>query len=228
MDLYQASAIKKIYKTGSVDLAALQGVSFDIPDKSFLALVGPSGSGKSTLLNLLGLLEHPSEGQLKFDGIDIVSTPETTLTKIRRETIGFIFQNFNLISILSAVENVEYPLLLQRRWSRQQTRKMATELIEQVGLGPFGHHNPSQLSGGQRQRVAVARALIKRPKVILADEPMANLDSQTSQQILTLMKNLQKEYGTTLIIASHDKEIAAMADRRITIKDGLVASDDRK
>jgi putative ABC transport system ATP-binding protein len=205
-----------------VPVTALNGIDVNFYPSEFCALQGPSGSGKSTLLNILGLLESPTEGTCLFDKVDTGKLSERELTLLRRLAIGFIFQNFNLISTLSALENVEYPLFLEHRLSAKQVRDEAREALSSVGLGDFERHRPAQLSGGQRQRVAIARAVVKRPRVILADEPTANLDSKTALQIIELLQTIKQKFKTSLIVATHDIQIAQMADRKVLLKDGKV------
>lgn len=219
---YRLSNISKEYLVGSVKVPALKGVSIELRSGEFVALRGPSGSGKSTLLNILGLLETTSSGNIYLDGKEITAVSETERTGVRRSLIGFIFQNFNLVPILSALENVEYPLLLEGKLSRAESRQTAQEMLEAVGLGSLMKHRPAQLSGGQRQRVAIARAIVKRPRLILADEPTANLDSETAAQIVELLQQLKRNLGSTIFIATHDKDVAAHAERAIHLKDGLL------
>lgn len=221
--IYQLEGIRKRYLVGSVTVSALNGIDATFYQSEFCALQGPSGSGKSTLLNILGLLESPTEGRCQFDEIDVHQLSDNQLTLHRRLSIGFIFQNFNLISTLSALENVEYPLFLERRFTAKEVRDEATRALKSVGLENFVHHRPAQLSGGQRQRVAIARAVVKRPRVILADEPTANLDSETALQIIEVLQNIRQTWETSLIIATHDTQIARLADRRVQLKDGKIA-----
>lgn len=223
--LYRLQELKKDYLVGKVIVHALRNLSFDIKHKEFVALLGPSGSGKSTLLNTLGLIEPPTEGKLFFADKNICEMPEHELTKIRRKSVGFIFQNFNLLPILSAIENVEYPIYLNQENTLKEIRSMSMEILNTVGLEEYIHHKPSELSGGQRQRVAIARALIKNPDVIIADEPTANLDSKTAGQIMELICEMQEKFGTTVILATHDLNTAGFARRKIIIKDGMVFSD---
>ena len=218
--LYELQDVSKEYPMGATHVTGLDSVSLQIMESEVVALVGPSGSGKSTLLNVLGLLETVTRGTLKFCGQEIGSLSEAERTSLRRHSVGFIFQNFNLIPILSALENVEYALCLNGLESMSALRKQALYALDAVGLTKVAHHRPAQLSGGQRQRVAIARALVKSPKVILADEPTANLDSKTAAEILSLMGDLKNRQGATVIIATHDIGIASSADRRVTLKDG--------
>jgi putative ABC transport system ATP-binding protein len=187
----------------------------------FTALQGPSGSGKSTLLNICGLLDKFDEGTYHFGGSDINTFTNQQLTLKRREEIGFVFQNFNLIPVMTAFENVEYPLLLTGQTS-QQRRERTLALLEQVGLAECVDHRPDQLSGGQRQRVAIARALVKNPPLVIADEPTANLDSDTARHIIDLMHTLGQDYGTTFLIATHDERMAARCDQVLQLTDGVL------
>lgn len=220
--LIQLRGVTKLFPVGNSTIPALAGIDLEIHAGEFIALRGPSGSGKSTLLNTLGLLEEISTGSLHFQGRDISQGADFLRTELRRNAVGFVFQNFNLLPILSAQENVEMPLYLQRRLPMREIRKRARALLEKVGLGHYLAHRPAQLSGGQRQRVAVARALINEPAIVLADEPTANLDSATAQQVLGLLQELQREKNTTLILATHDPAAARFASRTVCIRDGLL------
>ncbi len=221
-EIYKLQDVTKTYMVGKVAVDALSGLSLSIREGEFAALQGPSGSGKSTLLNVVGLIEKPTRGRILFRGEDVTVAKEGVLTDLRQEYIGFIFQNFNLIPVLSALENVEYALYLEQRYTRAEVRERAMRAIQDVGLERFATHRPAELSGGQRQRVAIARALVKDPQIIIADEPTANLDSKTAAQILELMKNLKEKMNTTILVATHDKAIADMAERIIKIKDGRI------
>lgn len=220
--IYQLSHIAKIFHVGKVDIEALKDISIELTEGEFVALQGPSGSGKSTLLNILGLIDRPTRGSIRFFDQNLDQADENKLTAVRQSHIGFIFQNFNLVPVLSALENVEYALYLEQKFSRAEVRERAQACIASVGLERFSTHKPAELSGGQRQRVAIARALVKNPKLIIADEPTANLDSKTAAQILQLIRNLQEQSKTTVIVATHDKATADMAGRIIHIKDGLL------
>lgn len=220
--LYKLEGVKKDYRVGSVIVHALKSVSLELYPGEFVALQGPSGGGKSTLLNLLGFLEEPTAGTLSFCGRDVTRYCERDKTYLRRTSIGFVFQNFNLMPILSALENTEYPLYLEKKHGSREIRDRATETLKAVGLEKFASHRPAELSGGQRQRVAIARALIKRPAIIVADEPTANLDSQTSDQIMCLFMTLNQRFQTTILVATHDASLAAKAGRTIYLKDGLI------
>ena len=218
--LYRLLDVHKSYKVGDVVVDALRGLSLELAEGEFVALQGPSGSGKSTLLNILGLLETPTSGGIEFHGKRLESCGEGELTDIRQNYIGFIFQNFNLIPVLSALENVEYALYLEQRWSKRDIRERAMTWLISVGLEKFADHKPRELSGGQRQRVAIARALVKRPQLIIADEPTANLDTKTAAQILELIGELKTKSRTTVLVATHDKATADRAERIVKIRDG--------
>lgn len=201
---------------------ALRGVSLEVGKGEFLAIAGPSGSGKTTLLNLIGCIEKPTQGKIEIEGKDTTGFSEDHLADFRAHRLGFIFQNFNLLPVLTALENVEYPLLAQR-FSAKEKRERARQALEAVGLSRFVRHRPLELSGGQRQRVAIARAMAVNPAVILADEPTANLDHETGQEILDLMKRVNQERKTTFIFSTHDSKVMAIAQRVVKLWDGLVA-----
>jgi putative ABC transport system ATP-binding protein len=214
--------VSKHYRLGDQLVTALHEVSLNIEEGVFLAIAGPSGSGKSTLLNLIGCIDTPSTGRVEIDGVDTSGRTPDGLADLRARSIGFVFQTFNLLSVLTAEENVEYPLLQMREMNRAQRSKRVTEMLELVGLGRYRDHRPNQLSGGQRQRVAIARALVTRPRIVLADEPTANLDHRTGEGLLTLMKDINRRYGTTFIFSTHDKKVMVKADRLVRIEDGRV------
>lgn len=218
--------IKKIYSLGGEEVHALDGVSLNVMEHEFVAIVGASGSGKSTLMNIIGCLDTPDEGNYYIDGQDVTSLSERELATMRNRKIGFIFQQFNLLPKLTAYENVELPLIYQGLPGAE--RKERVELaLERVGLSGRVHHRPNQLSGGQQQRVAVARALATHPSLILADEPTGNLDSRSSRDIMTLIHELH-EQGNTIILITHDDGIAAQAERQVRIMDGKIVSDSRE
>lgn len=211
----------KIYRIGDNRVRALNGVSFTIKKGEFCAIVGASGSGKSTLLNMLAGLEKPTKGEIVIAGEHMESKSENQLVKFRREHIGFIFQSFNLMGTMNAVENVALPLTFQGV-SRKERMKRAKKMIHLVGLDKYWDHRPNQMSGGQQQRVGVARALVVKPEIIFADEPTGNLDSNTSQEIMNLMQNVVREHNQTLIMVTHDNYLASFADKIIRIKDGKI------
>jgi putative ABC transport system ATP-binding protein len=211
----------KVYKMDEVDVPALRGVSLEINRGDMVAIIGASGSGKSTMLNMIGSLDTPTKGKVLLDGIDISKLNESQLAQLRGRKIGFIFQTFNLIPSMNAVENVELPMIFQGK-DRIERRKRATELLKQVGLGHRLRNKPNQLSGGERQRVAIARALSNDPEVILADEPTGNLDTKTGQEIMDLLHGLNKTHGKTLVIVTHELGIAGTMKRIIHLKDGKI------
>ena len=210
----------KDYHLGNVVVQALRGVSLEVKEGEFMSIAGPSGSGKTTLLNLIGCVDKPTSGSVAVAGRDIGTLSERQLTDLRLHTIGFIFQSFNLVNVLDVFRNVELPLLLQRSLSTQERRDRVMQLLDRVGLKELVKHRPSELSGGQRQRVAIARALVTRPKLVLADEPTANLDSVTGQNILDLMKELNHTEKTTFIFSTHDARVMAHASSLVRLADG--------
>ena len=210
----------KNYTLGTVVVPALRGVTLDVGEGDFIAIAGPSGSGKTTLLNLIGCVDTPTSGTVKVEGKDTRQLSERQLTTLRLHTIGFIFQSFNLVSVLSVFQNVELPLLLQRKLSGAERAQRVTALLDRVGLREHASHRPSELSGGQRQRVAIARALVTRPGIVLADEPTANLDSVTGQHILDLMKELNRTEKTTFIFSTHDQRVMKHANAIVRLADG--------
>jgi putative ABC transport system ATP-binding protein len=216
--------VEKVYKLDEVLVYALRGVDFSIQKGEFTAIVGPSGSGKTTILHLAALLDRPSSGRILLFGTDSKEISNKEASRIRNKKIGFVFQTFNLIPVLTVYENIEYPALLYP--DNKVSRDRIMELIESVGLK--GHENkfPSQLSGGQRQRVAIARALVNNPEIVFADEPTANLDHETGEQIITLMEELNKKYGTTFVFSTHDPKIMKRARRLIRIEDGKIVGDE--
>ena len=219
--LIQARQLSRHYTAGGVVLAALDGVEFSVLRGEFVALVGPSGSGKSTLLNLIGALDRPTHGELSVDGLSLGKATEAQWVKYRRERVGFIFQSFNLLPTFSAVENVETPLTLAEM-GRTERRSRALELLDSVGLGQRAGHRPNELSGGEKQRVAIARALANRPVLLLADEPTGNLDSKTGAVILDLLCGLVRLQTLTMIMVTHDLQVAARADRILHLQDGKI------
>jgi putative ABC transport system ATP-binding protein len=217
----------KDYSLGKVLVPALRGVTLEVSEGEFLSIAGPSGSGKTTLLNLIGCVDTPSSGRVEVAGRDISKLTERQLTDLRLHTIGFIFQSFNLVNVLDVFRNVELPLLLQRMPSAEARKQRVLDLLGRVGLRDLVKHRPSELSGGQRQRVAIARALVTRPKLVLADEPTANLDSVTGQNILDLMRELNQTEKTTFIFSTHDARVMAHASKIVRIADGRVVEETR-
>ncbi len=220
MVIVSVQNVSKNYQLGKTVVPALRGVSLEIETGEFLSIAGPSGSGKTTLLNLIGCVDTATSGQVRVAGKDTALLGERQLTDLRLHTIGFIFQSFNLVQVLSVFQNVEFPLLLQGKLTRKEREVRVMGLLEAVGIGGYRRHRPSELSGGQRQRVAVARALVSRPALVLADEPTANLDSQTGENIIDLMKELNRRDGTTFIFSTHDPKVMAHASAVIRIADG--------
>lgn len=212
----------KEYRLGKVEVQALRGVDLEVTEGEFMSIAGPSGSGKTTLLNLIGCVDTPTSGSVVVAGQDIGKLSDAQLTRLRLHTIGFIFQSFNLIGVLDVFRNVELPLLLQRTHSKEERAERVLKLVARVGLSDFIGHRPSELSGGQRQRVAIARALVTRPKLVLADEPTANLDSATGESILDLMKELNQSERTTFVFSTHDARIMGYASRVVRLADGLL------
>jgi putative ABC transport system ATP-binding protein len=220
--------VTKVYRKGDSEVRALGGVDLDIEAGEFLTIVGPSGSGKTTLLNILGCLDSPTEGRMIYDGQELRSLGEKGLSAYRRDRISFVFQSYNLIPVLTVRENVELPLVIERKLSNADIRARSVEMIAAVGLAGKENRYPRELSGGQEQRVAIARALVKRPLVVLADEPSANLDSHTAEEIIELMRKINVERGTTFVFSTHDRLMMEHAARIVTIRDGLVTGDERK
>jgi putative ABC transport system ATP-binding protein len=219
--LIELEAVHKSYHLNGTGVPALRGVSLTVNAGEFAALLGPSGSGKSTLLNLCGLIDTPDEGRCRFAGEDAAGLTERERALLRRAAIGFVFQGFNLMPVLTVFENVEYPLLLMGLAPRER-RGRVEEMLERTGLAAFARQLPDHLSGGQRQRVAIARALVKQPRLVIADEPTANLDTATATQVIDLMHALARAQNTTFLIATHDKRMAARCDREVHLIDGVL------
>lgn len=220
--------VKKVYLSNSESVHALQGVSAEIYDGEFMAFAGPSGSGKTTLLNLVGCLDSISGGSILLDGEEISSLPSSQKSLIRQKKIGFIFQSYNLIPVLTARENVELALDILHIYTKKEMKDMSYAMLAEVALAGLEERKPNQLSGGQQQRVSIARALVKKPSVILADEPTANLDSVNSEMILQLMKDLNEKHNSTFIFSTHDQMVLSYVNRIISLKDGLIMSDETK
>lgn len=214
--------VSKQYRIDDQVVTALRDVTLDIDEGVFLAIAGPSGSGKSTLLNLIGCIDTPSSGRLSIDGEDVASRTPDDLASLRARAIGFIFQSFNLFPVLTAAENVEYPLLKHSRLGARERAVRVEQFLELVGLADFRKHRPSQLSGGQRQRVAIARALVNHPRIVLADEPTANLDHKTGRRILRLMQEINRAMRTTFVFSTHDQKVLDMANHRVDLEDGEI------
>jgi putative ABC transport system ATP-binding protein len=227
MSIAKLENVHKVYHIGKIDFPALRGIFFSVEKGEFLSIAGPSGSGKTTVLNLVGCLDKPSRGNIFLDDKDITALPTSKLADVRRKNIGFVFQTFNLIPVLTAMENVEFPLILEGRHESKERRQLVEEILTEVGLKDFIHRRPNEMSGGQQQRVAVARALVKKPKLVLADEPTANLDSVTGEEILQLMLELNQKTSTTFVFSTHDKMVMDFARRIIRLRDGKIESDQK-
>ena len=216
----------KIYGKGDAEVRALDGVDLEIATGEFVAVMGPSGSGKSTTMNILGCLDKPTSGRYLFKGVDVTSLSTEQLAMLRRHFLGFVFQGFNLLARTTALENLELPLIYQRI-PKAQRREMAMEALETVGLLGREHHTPAELSGGQQQRVAIARAIVTKPSLLLADEPTGNLDSARSHEIMQILTRLNRERGLTVVLVTHEEDIAAFAQRRIEFRDGKIVRETR-
>ncbi len=229
MGIIELKQVKKNYMLGKTVVEAVRGVDISIDAGDFISIAGPSGSGKSTILNMIGLIDNPTDGDVLINGTSTALLKDKALTRLRHEFIGFIFQSFNLIPVLTVRENIEFPLLLGKKAGiRASHREWIDTLISEVGLDQHQKHRPNELSGGQRQRVAIARALVTKPEVVLADEPTANLDSVTGEQILALMKKVNRDLNTTFIFSTHDNRIVELADHIIRVKDGLVTENQKR
>jgi putative ABC transport system ATP-binding protein len=226
MAIVEAHGLVKVYPMGKTEVHALRGLDVTIERGEFASMMGPSGSGKSTLLNLIGCLDTPTEGTVVLDDVNVTEARKSRLPAIRREKVGFVFQQFNLLGHLSALENVALPLRYTEV-SRREARKRAKELLDHVGLGDRAKHRPLEMSGGEQQRVAVARALVNRPAIVLADEPTGELDSATADEIMRLLRTLNEE-GQTFIIVTHDPSVAALTDRTVYLKDGKIEREERR
>lgn len=220
--------VTKLYRKGENEVRALAGVDLSIERGEFTAIMGPSGSGKTTFLNIVGCLDSPSSGTVSYDGKSLGAMKEDELSEYRKRHISFIFQSYNLIPVLTVRENVELPLVIERRMGKDEIRARAEEVIAAVGLKGLGERYPRELSGGQEQRVAIARALVKDPYIVLADEPTANLDSHTAEEIVDIMREINRSKGATFIFSTHDPLVKTHARRVVTIRDGLVHADERK
>jgi len=229
LNIIELTDVRKTYPLGKTLVEAVKGVTFRIEKGDFISIAGPSGSGKSTILNMIGLIDSPTSGEVFIEGAPVSGLKDRELTNLRHDIIGFIFQSFNLIPVLNVYENIEFPLLLGKdRMTKAEKKDWIDFLIKEVGLEQWRKHRSNELSGGQRQRVAIARALVCKPAIVLADEPTANLDSATGEQIIELMKKINRELQTTFIFSTHDMKIVEIADHVIRLKDGLVSENYRK
>lgn len=228
MSLVIAEQVRKLYRSGETEVEALQGISFRIDAGSFVSFVGPSGSGKTTLLNLIGCLDAPTAGKLMVADTDVATLNRTSGAAFRGSEIGFIFQDFNLLPVLSVYENIEYPLLMIQRTAEAERRKRVMTVLEAVGMADQALKRPDQISGGQKQRVAVARALVTNPKLVLADEPTANLDHATAFMVINLMKQMRDQFGTTFVFSTHDPRIVGVAEVIHHLEDGLLKETEQK
>ncbi len=227
MSIAKLENIHKTYYIGKIGFPALRGISFSVEEGEFLSVAGPSGSGKTTALNLIGCLDKPSQGKIFLENKDVTDYPTSKLADVRRHKIGFVFQTFNLIPVLTAAENVEFPLILEGIKDSKERKSLVEEILTEVGLKDFINRRPNEMSGGQQQRVSVARALVKKPKLVLADEPTANLDSKTGGEILELMLELNQKTSATFIFSTHDKMVMDFARRIIRLRDGKIEFDQK-
>ena len=225
MNLVSAENLTKIYNVGEIEIEALKYVSFNVQSASFVSFVGPSGSGKTTLLNLIGCLDKPTSGSLKVANVDTSSLTRKKAAVFRGINLGFIFQDFNLIPVLSVYENVEYPLLVVQNVSAEERKKRIVSLLETVGMIDQRDKYPDQISGGQKQRVAIARALVTNPRLVLADEPTANLDSKTAFMVIDIMRKMKEEFGVTFIFSTHDQRVVNEVEAVYTLQDGMLVED---
>lgn len=227
MNIVAAKQLTKHYVAGDITVEAIRGVDFSIQSASFVSFVGPSGSGKSTLLNMIGCLDPPTSGNLEVAGRDITNLTSSESAVFRGDNIGFIFQDFNLIPVLTVFENIEYPLIMVQNWSEKKRKQQVEKMLEAVDMKDQAHKYPSQISGGQKQRVAVARALVTNAKLVLADEPTANLDRDTANRIISLMKDMRDEFGTTFIFSTHDPKVVKNAEIVFTLEDGQLLAENK-
>jgi len=228
MSLLELKKVKKIYQQGKIEVPALRGIDLVVEQGEFTTIFGPSGSGKTTLLNMIGCLDIPSEGEVKLNGDEVSKLSQTELAMVRRYNIGFVFQAYNLIPVLTAYENVEFAIRLINHSKEAQIKEKVLKILEEVGLKGLENRRPNELSGGEKQRVAVARALVKEPKIVLADEPTANLDSETGAEVIKIMVKMNQELGTTFIFSTHDPQIMKYAKRLLNLKDGMISGDERR
>ncbi|MBN2858745.1 MAG: ABC transporter ATP-binding protein [Sphaerochaetaceae bacterium] len=225
--MIKIEGVRRNYKTGETEVKALRGIDLEVTDGEFLSIAGPSGSGKTTLLNLIGCIDSLDDGEITIDGVPVSRMDRHAKTTYRRENLGFIFQTYNLIPVLTAFENVSFVLSILGV-GQEELSERTYRILKEVGLEGMEHRRPDKLSGGQQQRIAIARALVKQPKIVLADEPTANLDSKTGEEILQLMKQMNRTYNTTFIFSTHDKMVMEYASRLVLLHDGEIASDTRR
>ncbi len=228
MSLLKLENVEKIYNQGKIEVPALRGINLAVEKGEFTTVFGPSGSGKTTLLNMIGCLDKPTNGVIKFDNQALGEASKKDLAMIRRNNVGFIFQSHNLIPVLTAYENVEFAIRLTKKYSKKDMHNRVMKILDDVGLKGLEGRRPNELSGGQKQRVAIARALVKEPKLVLADEPSANLDSKTSREVLEVMMKMNEKLGTTFIFSTHDPMVMNYARRLLEIRDGQITEDNRK
>lgn len=228
MSLLELTKVKKIYQQGKIEVPALRGVDLEVEEGEFTTIFGPSGSGKTTLLNMIGCLDTPTEGEIRLNDKKVSDLSRKALAMTRRYNIGFVFQSYNLIPVLTAYENVEFAIRLIDHSSELQIKEKVLKMLAEVGLEGLESRRPNELSGGEKQRVAIARALVKEPKLILADEPTANLDSETAAGVVDIMRKMNKELNTTFIFSTHDPMVMKYANRFINLKDGMISTDERR
>ncbi|HDP36279.1 MAG TPA: ABC transporter ATP-binding protein [Candidatus Atribacteria bacterium] len=228
MSLLELNKVKKSYQQGKIEIPALRGIDLMVEPGEFTTIFGPSGSGKTTLLNMIGCLDTPTEGEIKLNGDRVSDLSRTKLAMVRRYNIGFIFQAYNLIPVLTAYENVEFAIRLIHHLKEEEMKERVLNILEAVGLKGLETRRPNELSGGEKQRVAVARALVKEPKIVLADEPTANLDSKTGAEVIKIMVKMNQKLGTTFIFSTHDPQIMKYANRLVNLKDGMISGEERR
>lgn len=228
MALLELKKVKKIYQQGKIEVPALRGIDLTVEQGEFTTIFGPSGSGKTTLLNMIGCLDTPTEGEIRLNDKKVSDLSRKELAMTRRYNIGFVFQSYNLIPVLTAYENVEFAIRLTDHTSESQMKEKVLKMLAEVGLKGLESRRPNELSGGEKQRVAIARALVKKPKLILADEPTANLDSETAAGVVDIMRKMNKELNTTFIFSTHDPMVMKYANRYINLKDGMISADKRR
>ncbi len=228
MALLELKKVKKVYQQGKIEVPALRGIDLTVEQGEFTTIFGPSGSGKTTLLNMIGCLDTPTEGEIRLNDKKVSDLSRKELAMTRRYNIGFVFQSYNLIPVLTAYENVEFAIRLTDHTSESQMKEKVLKMLAEVGLKGLESRRPNELSGGEKQRVAIARALVKKPKLILADEPTANLDSETAAGVVDIMRKMNKELNTTFIFSTHDPMVMKYANRYINLKDGMISTDERR